>query len=129
MLRQRRRGREAAVEEVAVERGAEELIPERRPRPNRDAAGARGSIARAYTRFLETANGLVFVRRIDQTPDEIAALVRSPGVTLGRLTSLFRDARYGPREPTSADATEADSLAESLLTWLRSRSAPPSKRY
>ncbi len=129
MLRQRRRGREASVEEVAVERGAEELIPPRRVRPSRDAPGSRGSIGRAYAKFLTAANGLVFVRRIDQTPDEIAALVSSPGATLGRLTSLFRDARYGPREPTRADATEADSLAESLIVWLRSRSAPASKRY
>lgn len=129
MLRQRRRGREASIEDVAVEHGAEELIPQRRARPNRDAPGSRGSIGRAYARFLAAANGMVFVRRIDQTPDEIAALVRSPGATLSRLTSLFRDARYGPREPTSADATEADSLAESLLVWLRSRSASAPRRY
>jgi hypothetical protein len=129
MLRQRRRGRDAVVEDMVVERGAEEVIPARRTRLAALAPGARGSIGRAYARFLATANGVVFVRRVDQTPDEIATLVRSPGAALGRLTSLFRDARYGHRELTSADATEADSLAESLIAWLRSRSAPPSKRY
>lgn len=129
LLRQRRRGRAPAIEDVAVEQGAEEALPPRRTRPAPAAPGARGSIGRAYARFLAAANGLVFVRRIDQTPDEIATLVRSPGAALSRLTSLFRDARYGARDPSGADASEADSLAEDLIAWLRSRSAPPSRRY
>jgi len=128
MLRKRRRGRDSVVEDVVVERGTEEALPPRRSRSAFQPPGARGSIGRAYARFLEAADGSVFVRRVDHTPDEILTLVRSPGATLGRLTALFRDARYGPRDPTAADATEAESLAESLLTWLRSRS-PASKRY
>jgi len=89
---------------------------------------ARGKEVRA--RLLDTGTEdrftVVFVEDMTRSREQAQQLKLA---ALGRLTSLFRDARYGPHEPTKADANEAESLAASLIAWLGSRGAPGPKRY
>lgn len=121
LLRRRKDARGPTTEAVAVERGACEALPETPPRTRPSYAGARGSVVRAYVRFLAAAAGAALRRRPDQTPNEIAALIPSAGAPLVRLTAAFGEARYGPAEPSPAEVAEADTLSAALLGWLQSR--------
>lgn len=122
MLRFKRDGKEPVTEALQAERGVAELIAERPPRERAQYLGARGKVVRAYVRFLAAASGGLLQRRPDQTPLEIASQLAAAGAPLARLTALFGGARYGPSDPSDADANEAEALSGTLLGWLEKRS-------
>jgi hypothetical protein len=118
LLKRKRRAQDPVVENVDVEARGDEALPEKKPRGRRSYTGRRGAIVRAYVRFLAQAAGLLLVRRVDQTPREIAGLVRAPRAPLERLTELFMAARYGPDEPDDRAVADADRSSADLLAWL-----------
>lgn len=83
--------------------------------------GPRGRVVRAYVGFLRRADRLGYVRRPEQTPNEflLRLLTRPPG--LERLTALFGASRYGPEDPSDAEAAEAERLADESARALHGR--------
>jgi hypothetical protein len=104
---------------VLPERGTDELLPGASPPARVLYPGARGRIVRAYVAFLARAARLGWRRRPEQTPSEFAAQVREPSSPLAALTELFVRARYGPEEPSDADASAAEEAAEAVVGALR----------
>ena len=106
-------------EAVEAEREDEAALPEPHAASRPLPTGARGRVIRAYLRFLGGVAGRRLRRRADQTPLEIAAELREPQTPLGTLTSLFMSARWGPREPSDADARAAEAACASVLAASR----------
>jgi hypothetical protein len=118
LLRRRSAGRSPTEEDVVLERGAEEAIPERPRRSAGRYEGKRGAIVRAYLRVLERAAALGFERLPSDTASELASRLRAPKQPLSRLTSVFMDARYGSAEPSLEDARAAEADAKAVLAGL-----------
>jgi hypothetical protein len=123
VLRWLRGGRSEAPTLVELAEGrveAEELLEPDRLDDARYAP-SRGRIIRAYLRFLSRAReaGLHLERHL--TPREIQDRVRRPEESLGTLTRLFMDARYGPDEPASAAVRSAEAAASEVCSRLRGR--------
>jgi len=105
---------------VEPERATEEVLPPPEPRERKSYPGHRGRIVRAYMRFLLRAAGRGLRRRPGHTPAGLAALVGEPAATVSSLTGLFLKARYGPDEPTDADARAAEADSEAIaVRWRR----------
>jgi len=124
LLRRKTARPPTTIEWVDVETLAEEVVPQAPAPGRREYAGTRGAIVRAYVRLLAAAAGSRLLRRPDQTPGEIAAELREPAAPLDALTTLFSAARYGPAEPSPAQAGAAEqAAAEIRAAWQAPR--PP----
>ena len=119
LLRRERGGRSPEEEALAVDRGAEEVLPEAGAPPPREYPGRRGRIVRAYVAVLARARDAGFRLRPSQTPREIASRLPGPAGPLSALTDLFVGARYGPDEPSEAQALAAERAAAELEAGLR----------
>jgi hypothetical protein len=112
----RRRGSKAAAlpEELPVERGSEEVLPERPRRGRPRYEGARGRVIRAYVTLLEERGAGSALRRPDATPGELLRQLGEPRDAAARLTALFQAARYGPGEPALAEVAAAERELSAL---------------
>jgi len=114
LLRRRASKTVPLPEELSLERGSEELLPERPPRGRLRYEGARGRVIRAYVTLLEQRGAAAATRRPDATAAELLAVLGEPREAAVRLTTRFQNARYGPREPTSADVAAAEQELSAL---------------
>jgi len=80
--------------------------------------GRRGRIVRAYVNVLARARQRGFPWRPSQTPADIAARLSAPAGPVGTLTELFVGARYGPDEPSEAQAAAAERAAQAVAASL-----------
>lgn len=123
LLRRGRGDRPPLEEALAVERGAEEALPEEAAQVRREYRGRRGRIVRAYVGVLARAREAGFRSRLSHTPRDIAALLPAPAGPLAALTELFVGARYGPEEPSEAQALAAERAAQAVVAALRRKIA------
>jgi len=123
-----KRGEKRSLETPEPLRGTLERIqPERRAtRAPMRYTGRRGRIVQAYLDLLRGARQSGFPRRLDETPAEFASALGEPREPLVATTEVFERARYGPMEPSDADADEAERGAATVLERLRLR--PPHRR-
>lgn len=122
LLRRDRDARSPLEEALPLERGAEEPLPEPPPLARPDYRSRRGRIVRAYVGVLARARERGFVWRPSQTPADIAVRLPAPAGPVGTLTELFVGARYGPDEPSEAQAVAAERAAQAVAGSLgRSR--------
>lgn len=118
-LFKRDRGARSPLEEaLPVEHGTEEPLPEPPPLVRPDYQGRRGRIVRAYVSVLARAREAGFRARPSQTPGDIAVLLPAPPGPLGTLTELFVGARYGPDEPSEAQAIAAERAGHAVAAGL-----------
>jgi hypothetical protein len=106
------------LERIQPERGAARA-PTQYP-------GQRGRIVRAYLDLLRGAGQSGFPRRLDETPAEFSRALGEPREPLAATTEAFERARYGPFEPTGAEAEQAEHGVATVLERLRLR--PPRRR-
>lgn len=123
-LRKRRDRRDPpSVERLVAERSAEEALE---PEPERRVAGgseARQRIVRSYAGVVRAAVAAGLTRRPGHTAGELSERIRATAGALVALTRLFDAARYGPREPTTADVRGAEELGRATMAELE-RLAP-----
>jgi len=81
----------------------------------------RGRVIRAYVGFVAHARAAGFKLEAWLTPREIERRALAAGAALGRLTTAFMDARYGPDEPSDADIRAAEGAAREVKTALTRR--------
>jgi hypothetical protein len=99
---------------------AEERLEPDSPDDPRYAA-ARGRVIRAYLRFLDRAGEIGLRLERTLTPREIELRVRQPADPIARLTGLFMDARYGPREPEPESVLRAEAASRDACAGLGAR--------
>ncbi|MGE0452584.1 MAG: DUF4129 domain-containing protein [Vicinamibacteria bacterium] len=124
LLRRRPSKVVALPEELPVERGSEEILPERPRRGRPRYEGARGRVIRAYVTLLEERGAAEAVRRPGATPTELLPRLGEPRDAAARLTALFQAARYGPGEPLAAQVAAAE---QDLSALRRARERAPSR--
>jgi hypothetical protein len=107
------------LEDVLPRVEAEELIDP----PAREATayrGARERVIRAYVSVLARARQVGCELPPQLTAGEIEARLRE-GAPMRELTEAFADARYGPDEPSGANAVAAERLAAATAARLSER--------
>ncbi len=118
LLRRDRGARSPLEEALPLERGMEEPLPEPPGVARPVYQGRRGRIVRAYVNVLARARQRGFPWRPSQTPADIAARLSAPAGPVGTLTELFVGARYGPDEPSEAQAAAAERAAQAVAASL-----------
>lgn len=122
ILRREGKGVAPSVEMLELVPLDDEPLPPEPERPVVPHAGARGRILRAYLRFLADAARSVARRHPPETPREFAQRLREPGRPIRSVTELFMAARYGPAEPSEADARAAEDAGDEIrAAWRRRR--------
>ncbi|HJS58088.1 MAG TPA: DUF4129 domain-containing protein [Vicinamibacteria bacterium] len=122
ILRREGKAEAPSVEMLELLPLGDEPLPPEPERPLVPHAGSRGRILRAYLRFLADAARTVARRHPPETPREFAQRLREPGRPIRSVTELFMAARYGPAEPSEADARAAEDAGDEIrAAWRRRR--------